>query len=233
MISNKNLARVAGLLYLIVIATGLFSEVFVRQALRISGNALATAQNIQSHEMLFRWGIVADLVNFVVGLLCVLIIYFLFKRVNKFLLRLALIFVVIQTAVIAVNLLNQVSPLLILGNDAYLNTLQPHQLAALSLLFLNIQAQGYAIGLVFFGVYCLLVGYVIFKSKVVPKILGILYIISGMAYLINSFTMLLSKGFANPLFTYLGIPILVGELSFCLWLLIKGVEDSNHFNPNE
>lgn len=228
MISDKNLARIAGLFYLIVIATGLFSEVFVRQALRVSGDALTTAHNIQSHEMLFRWGFVADLINFVVGLPSVLIIYFLFKRVNKFLLQLALIFVVIQTAVIAVNLLNQISPLLILGNDAYLNTLQPNQLATLSLLSLNIQAQGYAIGLVFFGFYCLLVGYVIFKSQMVPKFLGILYIISGLGYLINSFTMFLSKGFANPVFIYLAVPIFIGELSFCLWLLIKGVKDSEN-----
>jgi hypothetical protein len=232
MISNKNLARIAGLLYLIVIATGLFSEVFVRQAFKVSGDALATIHNIQSSEMLFRWGFVADLINFVCGLPCVLIIYFLFKRVNKFLLQLALIFVIIQTAIIAVNLLNQILPLLILSNDAYLNTFQPNQLAALSQLSLNIQVQGYAIGLVFFGFYTLLVGYVISKSKLVPKFLGILYIISGLGYLINSFTLFLSKGFSNPIFTYVAIPIFIGELSFCLWLLIKGVDNLEMFNPN-
>lgn len=233
MISNKNLARIAGLLYLVVIATGLFAEVFVRQALKVSGDALATANNIQSSEMLYRWGFVADLINFVCGLPVVLIIYYLFKTVNKFLLQLALIFVVIQTAIIAVNLLNQISPLLILSNEAYLKTFAPNQLAALSQLSLNIQGVGYAIGLVFFGVYCLLVGYVVFKSTMVPKFLGVLYILSGIGYLINSFTMLLSKGFANPLFTYVAIPIFIGELSFCLWLLIKGVDNSNNFNPNE
>ena len=176
MISNKNLARIAGLLYFIVIATGLFAEVFVRQAFKVSGDALATANNIQSSEMLFRWGLVADVINFVCGLPVVLIIYFLFKRVNKFLLQLALIFVVIQTAIIAVNLLNQISPLLILSNNGYLNTFQPDQLATLSQLSLNIQGVGYAIGLIFFGVYCVIVGYVIFKSKMIPKFLGILYI---------------------------------------------------------
>ena len=226
MITDKNLARIAGLLYLIVIATGLFSEVFVRQALRIAGDALATAHNIQSQEMLFRLGFVADLVNFVVGLPSVLIIYVLFKRVNKFLLQLALIFVIIQTAIIAVNLLNQISPLLLLGNDQYLNSLQPTQLATLSLLSLNIQAQGYAIGLVFFGFYCLIIGFVIYKSQMIPKILGVLYVIAGLGYLINSFTMFLSKEFANPLFIYLAIPIFIGELSLCLWLLIKGVDNS-------
>jgi hypothetical protein len=233
MISNKNLARIAGLLYLIVIATGLFAEVFVRQALKVSGDALATANNIHSSEMLFRCGFVADLINFVCGLPCVLIIYFLFKRINKFLLQLALIFVIIQTAIIAVNLLNQISSLLILSNNAYLKTFQPNQLAALSQLSLNIQGVGYAIGLVFFGFYCLLVGYVIFKSKMVPKFLGILYIISGIGYLMNSFIMLLSKGFGNPIFAYFAIPIFIGELSFCLWLLIKGVDNSKYFNPND
>jgi len=233
MISNKNLARIAGFCYLIVIATGLFSEVFVRQALRASNDAMATAHNIQTNEMLFRWGFVADLINFVVGLPAILIIYFLFKRTNKLLLQLAVAFVIIQTAIIAVNLLNQISPLLILSNDTYLKTFQPDQLATLSLLSLNVQTQGYAIGLVFFGFYCLIVGYVIYKSNFLPKIFGILYAITGLCYLVNSFTMFLSKGFENPLFLYLAIPIFIGELSFCLWLLIKGIDNSEIFNPND
>lgn len=232
MITNKNLARIAGLCYLIVIATGLFSEVFVRQALRVSNDALATAHNIQTNEMIFRWGFVADLINFVVGLPTVLIIYFLFKRTNKLLLQIAVASVIIQTAIIGVNLLNQISPLLILSNDNYLKAFQPDQLATLSLLSLNIQAQGYAIGLVFFGVYCLIVGYVIYKSNSLPKILGILYAIAGLCYLVNSFTMFLSRGFENPLFVYLAIPIFIGELSLCLWLLIKGIDTSKMINTD-
>jgi len=230
MISDKNLARIAGFCYLIVIATGLFSEVFVRQALRVPNDALTTAHNIQTNEMLFRWGFVADLINFVVGLPTILIIYFLFKRTNKLLLQLALAFVIIQTAIIAVNLLNQISPLLILSNDTYLNTFQADQLATLSLLSLNIQTQGYAIGLVFFGFYCLIVGYVIFKSEFLPKIFGILYAITGLCYLVNSFTMFLSKGFENPLFVHLAIPIFIGELSLCLWMLVKGIDTSKMNN---
>lgn len=226
MISDKNLARIAGFCYLIVIATGLFSEVFVRQALRVSNDAMATSQNIQTNEMLYRWGFVADLINFVVGLPTILIIYYLFKRTNKLLLQIAVAFVVIQTAIIAVNLLNQISPLLILSKEAYLNTFSPDQLATLSLLSLNIQAQGYAVGLVFFGFYCLIVGYVMYNSNLLPKILGVLYMITGVCYLINSFTMFLSKGFANPLFLYLAIPIFMGELSLCLWLLIKGIDQN-------
>ena len=227
MISNKKLARIAGLCYLIVIATGLFAEVFVRQALTVPGDATATTHNIQSSEMLFRFGFVADLVNFVVGLPSVIIIYVLFKPINKTLVRLAMMFVVIQTAIIAVNLLFQMTPLLILGGYKYLNSFQPDQLATLSLLSINIQALGYGIGLVFFGFYCLIIGYLIFKSAIVPRPLGILYAIAGLGYLINSFTMFLSKDFANPLFFYIAIPIFIGELSLCLWLLIMGVKEEN------
>jgi len=221
----KKWARIAGLLYLVVIATGLFAEVFVRQALTVSGDAMATAHNIQTHEMLFHYGIVADLVNFVCGLPCVLIVYILFGPVNKNLAKLAMLFVVIQTAIIAVNLLFQIAPLLLLSGKQYLSPLQPGQLAALSLLSLHIQALGYGIGLVFFGFYCLIIGYLIYKSGIVPGLLGILYAIAGLGYLINSFAMFLSKGFTNPLFIYLAIPIFIGELSFCLWLLIKGVKE--------
>jgi hypothetical protein len=233
MISDKNLARTAGLCYLIVVVTGLFSEVFVRQKLTVANNAPATAQNIQEHEMLFRWGFTADIINFAVGIPAILIIYYFFKRVNKLLAQIALAFVIIQTAIIAVNLLNQISPLLILSNESYLNTFPPNQLATLSLLSLNIQAQGYGIGLVFFGFYCLVIGFLITKSSLLPKILGVLYGIAGLCYLINSFTMFVSKGFENPLFIYLAIPIFIGELSLCLWLLIKGVDTSKYKILNE
>jgi len=226
MISNKNLGRIAGLCYLIVIATGLFSEVFVRQELRVSNDALTTAHNIKNNEMLFRFGFVADLINFVIGIPTVLIIYHFFKKSNKILLQVALSLVIIQTAIIAVNLLNQISPLLLLSNDTYLNTFQYSQLATLSLLSLNIQSQGYAIGLVFFGFYCILIGFVIYKTNAIPRIIGVLYAIAGLCYLINSFTMFLSKGFSNPMFIYLAIPIFIGELSVCLWLLIKGIDTS-------
>lgn len=226
MISDKNTARIAGFCYLIVIATGMFSEVFVRQALSVPNDALATAHNIQTNEMLYRWGFVADLINFIVGIPTIVIIYHFFKKSNKILLQIAMAFVIIQTAIIAVNLLNQITPLLLLSNDTYLNSFQENQLATLSLLSLTVQSQGYGIGLVFFGFYCILIGYVLFKSNALPKIIGVAYAIAGLCYLINSFTMFLSKGFANPLFLYLAIPIFIGELSLCLWLLIKGIDTS-------
>ncbi|MFN8342041.1 MAG: DUF4386 domain-containing protein [Cyclobacteriaceae bacterium] len=221
--SEQQLARFAGLCYLMVIGAGLFAEVFVRQALVVTNNAATTLANVQSHEQLYRLGVMADLFNFVIGLPCILIVYHLFKHTNRLLMQLAVMFVVIQTAIIAVNLLNQLTPLLIVAGESALQALTADQRAALALLALKAQVQGYGIGLIFFGFYCLIVGYVVYSSGRVPRVLGVLYAISGLGYLINSVTMLLSKGFANPVFEYLAIPIFIGELSFCLWLLIKGV----------
>jgi hypothetical protein len=226
-ITSKKLARIAGLFYLIVIGTGLFAEVFVRQALRVPGDAIATAHNILGAEMLYRLGIVADLTNFIVGLPCVLIFYMLFKQVNKYLTVLAIFFVIIQTAIIAVNLLNQISPLLYLGDEQYLRSFQPDQLAMLSGHALDLQAQGYAIGLVFFGFYCMIIGYLIVRSAFLPRILGLLYSLAGLCYVINSYAMFLSPGFAGSLFPYIMIPSFVGEFSLSLWLLIMGVKERN------
>lgn len=223
MYPKKKLARIAGLLYLFVIASGLFAEIFVRQKLRIEGDAIAIAHHLKDSEMLSRLGLVADLFNFVCGLPVILIIYVIFKPVNKFLISLAMLFVIIQTAIIATNLLNQISPLLLMGNNVYMDAFEPAQLAALSMHALDLQSQGYGIGLVFFGCYCVIVGYLILKSTFVPRVLGLLYALAGISYLANTITMLLSRDFANPLFPYFAVICFIGEVSFCLWLLIKGV----------
>ncbi|MFB6456764.1 DUF4386 domain-containing protein [Chitinophaga sp. Hz27] len=224
MMTNKKLARIAGLLYLIVIGTGLFAEVFVRQALRVAGDPIATAHKIQASEMLYRIGFVADLSNFVIGLPCILIFYLLFRQVNKYLALLALFFVIIQTAIIAVNLQHQASPLLLSGGE-YLKSFHTDQLALLSEYALNIQAQGYAIGLVFFGFYCLIIGYLIIKSALVPRVLGILYTLAGLCYIINSYALFLSPDMESRLFPYLMIPCFIGEFSVSVWLLVMGVKE--------
>ena len=222
--SRKKLAHIAGLLYLLVIITGLFAEIFVRQKLRIEADLITIANHLKASEMLSRAGVVADLLNFIMGLPVVLIIYVLFKPVNAFLMRLAMLFVIIQTAVIAINLMNQVSPLLLMGNSSYLQAFEPGQLAALSMHALDLQSQGYGIGLVFFAVYCIIVGYLIFTSHLVPRVLGILYALSGISYLANSIVMFLSKDFYNPWFPYFAVVAFIGEISLCLWLLVRGVK---------
>lgn len=226
--SLKRNARFAGILYLIVIAGGLFAQVFVRQALTVPNDAMATARNIQSNELFYRLGFFADLINFICGLPVILFFYLLFSPVHKRSTILAIFFVIISNAVFAINILYQLYPLLIFGNKAYLSVFQPGQLAALSAMALDVQSQGYAIGLVFFGFYCIIMGYLIFKTLYIPKILGILYAIAGLCYIINSFTMFLSRGFANPLFPYILFPSFIGEAAVCLWLIFAGIKENQH-----
>lgn len=220
----KHYARIAGGLYLMVILAGLFAEVFVREALTVSNDAVATAQKIHASEMRFRLGFVADIFNLICGLPVIVFFYRLFKPRNRSLILLAIFFVIISNAVIAVNLLNQVSPLFLLGGDHYLTSFTPDQLAALSLHSMNVQEEGYAIALVFFGCYCIIVGYLIFRSAYMPRVLGFLYALAGLCYMISSFTGFLMPGFRNPLFPVILVPSFIGELAVCLWLLIMGVK---------
>ncbi|WP_210516086.1 DUF4386 domain-containing protein [Hymenobacter terricola] len=222
---NNKMARIAGLLYLVVIATGLFAEVFVRQALAVHGNALATFHNIQHSEMLYRAGFVADLCNFAVGLPGVLIMYVLLKPFGKYLARLAMFFVLVQTAVTAANLLNQLSPLLWSGTDQVRTVFSPAQLAALAAHSLNMQELGYGIGLFFFAFYCIIIGHLLFRSGLVPRVFGVLYALAGFSYLANSLVLFLSRHFANPWFPYFAGVSFLGELALCLWFIIKGVRD--------
>jgi len=225
MSKNKKMARIAGALYLLVIASGLFAEVFVRQALRVPGNALATFQAIQHSAGLYRLGFVADLCNFAIGLPGVLIMYGLLSPANKYVARLALVFVVVQTAVIAANLLNQLPPLLYASSEASQGAFSLAQQAALSAQAISLQALGYGIGLFFFGFYCIFISYLLFRTALVPRVIGVLYALAGLSYIANSLVLFLSNGFENPYFPYFAVVSFVGELSLCLWLLVMGVRD--------
>jgi hypothetical protein len=224
--SLKKFSKISGFLYLVVIGVGLFAEVFVREAMAVSGNALATVSKIQASEMFYRAGFVADLINFICGLPVILFFWILFKKSHEYIVTLAIFFVIISNAIFATNLLNQLHPLLIYGNTNYLQAFQPSQLAILSSIALKVQSQGYAIGLVFFGFYCIIIGYLIFKTGVIPKMLGILYALAGLCYILNSFIMFLSHGFGNPLFPYILFPAFIGEFSVCIWLLIMGIREN-------
>jgi hypothetical protein len=219
----KRFSRIAGLLYLVVIAGGLFAEMFVRQALFVPNDVMATARNIQTHEMFYRLGFVADLINFICGLPVIAFFYLLLSPVNRRITIVAMFFVIVSNAIAATNILHQLHPLLIL--DGYVGIFRVDQLAALSTMALETQSQGYAIALVFFGFYCVFIGYLIARTRVMPKALGIIYAIAGICYIINSFVMFLSHGFHNPLFPYILVPSFIGELSIALWLLIPGAKD--------
>jgi hypothetical protein len=156
----------------------------------------------------------------------IMVFYVLLKPVNKNLALLAVLFNLIQTAVLVANKLNLVMPLFLLADADYLKAFNSHQLQALSYLSIKAHAHGFGTGLIYFGFECLVLGYLIFKSGYFPKTIGILMQIAGLCYLVNSFSLLVAPGLANALFPAILIPSFIGELSLCLWLLVKGVNVS-------
>jgi len=216
-------ARAGGLAYLIIIVAGAFGELFIRNKIIVSGDAIATAHNIAASPLLWRIGIAGDLLMHVCDLVVAMVYYLLLKRVNKNLALLSVLFGLIQTAVLVANKLNLLMPLFLLGNEDYLKAFDPQQLQVLSYVAVKAHAYGFGIGLIFFGFECLIDGYLIFKSGFLPRVLGIMIFIAGLCYLINSFSLILFPAISDLVFQVIIIPTFIGELSMCLWLLVKGV----------
>jgi hypothetical protein len=215
-------ARIAGVLYLIIIAGGMFAEA-VREQVVVSGDAGATARNILAHELVYRLGFAAGVVVCSCNIPLALIFYEFFKLVNRSLSLLAVFFILVSTAIESVNLLNHFAPLILLGGRRYLNVFTAEQLQALSYVSLRLQSAGYNISLAVFGFFCLVTGHLIFRSTFLPRILGVLLAIAGLCYLTNSFADFLFPPFSAHLFPYILVPCFVAELSLCLWLLVMGV----------
>ena len=216
-------ARIGGVLYLILILAGMFGVIFVRDKLIVSGDVTATANNITAFPLLWRIGIAGDLIMHVCDVPLMLIFYVLLRPVNKSLALLAVLFNLVQTAVLVANKLNLLAALFLLGGADYLKAFEPHQLHALSYLSLKLHDYGFGVGLIFFGCECLVVGYLILRSGYLPKTIGVLMQIAGVCYLTNSFALLLAPTFASIIFPAILVPAFMAELSLCLWLIVKGV----------
>jgi|ERR1700722_481628 len=216
-------ARIAGVLYLINIACGVFGELFVRAHLVVAGDALATAHNIMASEFLFRCGVMGDLIMHITDVPMAVIFYVLLKPVSKDLSLLAALFGMLQTAILCVNKLNLVTVLLLLGGSNYLKAFAPNQLQALAQLSLALHEQGFGVGLIFFGVSCLVSAYLLFRSGYFPRTLGVLQGIAGVSYLINSFAQLLSPSLQEKMVPAILLPAFIGELGTCAWLIVKGL----------
>jgi hypothetical protein len=215
-------ARFAGAFYLITIIMGVFAEVLVRGRLVIRDDAAATANNVLAHELLYRFGLAADLIMLACYIAVTLLFYELFKPVARSLSLLAAFFSLVGIAVLAVNSLNHLAPLIFLGSAQYLSTFDHTQLQALALIALKMHTRGYNIAGVFFGVYCLMIGYLVFRSGFLPRVLGVLMVIGGISYVIDSSANFLSPTLADrlPDLTVFGG---IAELALCLWLMVMGV----------
>jgi hypothetical protein len=178
-------ARIAGVFYLLTIVARVIADAFVRNRLVVSDDAAATATNIMAHEPLFRLGFAADIIAFASYIALTALLYELFKPVNRSLSLVAAFFSLVAAVVQAISSLFHLAPLFLLGGAPYLRVFTVEQLQALALVFLRLRAAAYhSIGLVFFGVYCLLVGILILRSTFLPRILGVLMVLAGLSYVL-------------------------------------------------
>lgn len=215
-------ARIAGVLYLIIIVLGISSEIFIRGSLIVPDDAAATVTNIATSQSLFRAGFLADSIMLLCDVAIAVLFYTLFKSVNKTLAIAAAAFRLIQASILGLNLLNYYAVVLLLSGTGAGTLLETKQLHAQVMLLLDMHSHGYDLGLLFFAISNFILGYLLIKSKLFPTILGYGLQAAATVYLVGSYTRFMAPDYAPFVEPFYLIP-LVTELSFCLWLLIKGI----------
>lgn len=219
-ISLRQAAIVAGVGLLAMTILAPFAEFFVRQSLVVPGDAVSTAKNIIANESQFRLAVISYLIVAVLDVVVAWALYVFLKPVNQSLSLLTAWLRIVYAAVLAVALINLMVVLQLLSGVGYLAVFETTQLYAQAMLFLEAFSQGWNIGLVIFGLHLVLLGYLVFKSGYIPKILGILVILAALGYLIDSAGQMLSPNYdmTIAMFTF------IGEVLLVFWLLFKGVK---------
>lgn len=208
------LGRAAGLLYLVIIACGIGSEMFVRGSLYDDMDISVTAANILANSALFKTGFLADSIMLLCDVAIAIVFYRLFRQVDKTLALSAMVFRLVQAVIIGMSLLFYYAAYLLLNIDGQLDT----QTYTMLSLLLDMHAYGYDLGLIFFGIANIALGLLVIRSGFCPRPLGHGLVIAAVIYMIGSYTRFFAveyHTFVEP--AYL-VPLLA-ELAFCLWLL--------------
>jgi hypothetical protein len=222
--STRNPGRVAGLWYLLLVLVGPLRLVYIPSKLFVAGNAPATVNNIAAHEWLFRLGIVGDLVCGVILIFLVLAFYRLFKGVDQYLAVLVVILGGVMPALINfVSVVNDAGALMIARGADFLSVFDKPQRDALVMLLLHLRDHQNTAAEILWGLWLLPLAILVYRSRFLPRFLGVWLVINGFAYVILSFTGLLLPQYQNKVFL-ISQPALVGEIALMLWLVIKGVK---------
>jgi hypothetical protein len=218
-------ARVAGFSLLLAGVSGLFANVFVMGGLLVPDDATATVNNITANDLLFRFGILGFILMSILDLVIAWALYVLLKQVSKNMALLTILFRVVYTAISSVALFNFLSISYLLSDNARLEGIETDQIGFEVMTAIDAVSNGWSIGLVFFGLHLLLLGYLMFKSAFIPKVLGILMLLAGLGYFIDNIAWILLANYADLMAIFSLIVFVLGvmaELVFAIWLLVKG-----------
>ena len=220
---SKN-ARVAGLLYILSSLFGIVRLIYIPSTLLVSGNGAATANNIARHELLFRFGIVSYLLCSALWIFVTFALYRLLKGVDQTFARLMVIITVVITPVFFVNAANDVAALLFARGTEFLSVLDQAQREAFVVLFLNLHHQLDLAGELIWILFHVPFGLLVYRSRFLPRILGVWLIMVGFAYLALSFTGLMLPAYEHKVWNF-AQPVLFGEVAIMLWLAIMGAKE--------
>ena len=223
MASPKRLARIAGVLYLLVGIFGGFAEGFVEPKMYVAGNAAATALNVAANAGLVRMGVVADLVDQTCFVFLAMILYVLLKHVHQNVALAMLVLVALAAGIASLNTVFLFAGLQVATNGSYLAAFGSAGVHALVLLLLDIQHYGLLIAQIFFGLWLVPLGYLAYTSGLFPKALGVVLIVGGVCYLVDLLAAFLVPEFGHMIHAFVVIPCAIAEISMVLYLLVKGV----------
>lgn len=222
--SPRGAALIAGIGYVLIFGLAIFANFFVREGLVEAGDAAATFANISGSESLFRLGLVGFLAVFIADVVVAWALHVLFRTVNRDVSLLAAWFRVVYTVFLGVALIAFFVVLQLVDGAAYLGAFDPGETEALAMLLLEAFNYAWLIGLVAFGVHLMLLGYLILRSAVASRALGILLAIAGAAYVVDTTARALMSGYAGYETAFLiavAVPSIIGEFGFAVWLLFR------------
>lgn len=224
----KKQARIAGILYMLSAFPMAFTELFVRSKLIVWGNANTTAQNIINNQSLYNIGFICDVLGASLFTIVPLALYRLFKDVHKEYAYLMVILALISVPMMTLNMINHANVLELLKGAEYLNVFQSDQLNALAMLSIDAHGTGYLIAQIFFGLWLLPLGILVYKSEFIPKIIGILLMTASVCYLIQFITIFLVPSIGWFVHPIVNAMVGFGELGIIFWLIIIGVKRNNY-----
>ena len=222
--SRNKLAKVAGFLFLAIIAIAIFGEFYLLSDMIVYDDMAATAENIRTNQLTFRLAVASELLSFAAVVVLAISLYWVLKPANKPLAQLALFWRLGEASIMSVTLMTRFIVALLVSDASYLSGFEPALLHGLLGLFLDAYDTGYGIGVVFFSLGSLIFCYLFFKSKTVPKLLSAWGIFASILVLLGSFSNLALPNDAAITVPY-GIPIFLFEVILGLWLLLKGVSN--------